>query len=381
MPRRAKGTGSIRKRGKDRWQLRFDGPPDEDGNLTKIAETVVGSRRDAERVLRDRLGVIEDGSYVSKNKVTVREFMQQWLDTYAGTNTRPSTLQGYRSKIRTYINSSFGEVHLQNLRPAHIQKMLADMLARGLSQKTTRDTYMIIKEALSHAIKWGLLNVNPADAVTPPKRRRQEMKMWDVPTIHVFLNAAKKERYGDLYHLAILTGMRRAELLGLRWEHVNLDESWLSVYSTIQRLTGRGVVTGSPKTDQSRRTIALSKGAVELLKETRTRQLEARLKAGPLWEANDLVFCQINGKSFHPNRVSNDFAAIVRKTGSPHLTLKGLRHAHATLLLSAGVHPKIVSERLGHSNISVTMDIYSHVMPGMQEMAAQAIDDRLANQG
>ena len=247
-----------------------------------------------------------------------------------------------------------------------------------LSSQTVRLTHVILKEALSHAVTWGLLTRNPSDAVTPPKPEKQEMEMWDVPIIHTFLEAAKDSPYGDLYHLAILTGMRRGELVGLRWEYVNIDERWLSVASTFQRINGRGIVIGGPKTNSSRRTIALSGDAIDLLKDTRTRQLERRLAVGPLWQDNGYVFSQADGKPLHPDKVTNAFTKIVRDSGLPHLTLKGLRHAHATLLLAAGVHPKIVSERLGHSNISITMDIYSHVMPGMQEAAAQAIDERLA---
>lgn len=170
--------------------------------------------------------------------------------------------------------------------------------------------------------------------------------------------------------------MRREELVSLRWEYVNMDERWLSVASTFQRLYCKGIVIGGPKTNGSWRTIALSGDTIDLLKDIRTNQLERRLAVGPLWQDNGYVFSKADGKPLNPDKVTNAFTKIVRDTGLPHLTLKGLRHAHATLLLGARVHPKIVSERLGHSNI--TMDIYSHVMPGMQEAAARAIDERLA---
>ena len=177
------------------------------------------------------------------------------------------------------------------------------------------------------------------------------------------------------------SGMRRGALVGLQWRYVNLEDRWLSVATTLQRINGRGLVLGTPKTKNSRRTIALSRDAVELLKSVRTRQLENRLAAGPAWQDNGYVFCQKTGKPLHPDRVTNEFSRIVRRAGIPYLSLKGLRHARATLLLSSGVHPKVVSERLGHSNIGVTMDIYSHVMPGMQEAAAHALDERLAMGG
>ena len=169
--------------------------------------------------------------------------------------------------------------------------------------------------------------------------------------------------------------------MGLEWRYVTLEEGWLSVATTLQRINGKGLVIGTPKTKKSRRSIALSQEAVKLLKRVSTLQIEQRLAAGPAWQDNGYVFCQPTGKPLHPEKVTNEFRKIVLRSGLPHLSLKGLRHAHATLMLSAGVNPKIVSERLGHSNIGVTMDIYSHVMPGMQEAAAEALDERLATGG
>ena len=189
--RRAKGAGSVRQRGKGSWQIRYDGPPDANGKITKLSEAVRGSRRDAEKVLRDRLGVVEDGSYVAKNKETVAGFMSRWLDTYAATNTRPSTQCGYEGKTRQYIAPYLGALPLQNLQPANIQKMYADMLGRGLSSQTVRLTHVILKEALSHAVTWGLLNRNPAEAATSPKPEKKRWKCGTCRTSTPFLKPPK----------------------------------------------------------------------------------------------------------------------------------------------------------------------------------------------
>ena len=172
--------------------------------------------------------------------------------------------------------------------------------------------------------------------------------------------------------------MRRSELAGLKWDHVDLVNGRLSVIATLQRIIGQGLVAGQPKTPRSRRSIALASDAIELLHSLRGRQIEQRLDFGELWMNSGYVFTQEGGKPINPPSVSKDFASIVRKAELPHLTFHGLRHAHATLALTAGINPKIVSERLGHSNIAVTMDTYSHVLPGMQEAAAQAVEDLLA---
>ena len=370
--------GSVRQRSKGTWQLRYETAPDAAGFRKQVAETVRGTRKKAESALRERLAQIENGGFVTKSEQTVAQFLDHWLDTYAATNTRLRTQMGYRSNIRRYIVPEIGHVKLQVLQPRHIQEIYAGLLDRGLSERTVRHVHVLLKGALSHAVKWGLLTRNPSDATTPPRPKDKEMEMWDVATLQAFLATANKSRYANIYHLAILTGMRRSELLGVGWSAVDLDNCKLMVARTLQRITGMGLVEDRPKTPKSRRSIALSPEGIALLLRIRAQQAERRLAAGPVWQDQGYVFTQDDGTPIDPDRLSRDFARVVREPGLPHLTVKGLRHAHATLLLSSDVHPKIVSERLGHSNISVTMDIYSHVLPGMQERAALALDQTLA---
>lgn len=369
--------GSIQKRGIN-WRIRYDGPPDATGKRRQVSETVKGAKKDADRVLRDRLAAIENGGYIPRNKETVGEFMRQWLDTYAATNCGPKTQQGYRYLLTHYVEPFIGQIPLQSLTPRHIQSMYTSLLERGLGARTVKHCHTVLKQSLSHAIRWGILVHNPADATTSPRPLRREMGIWDAETIHEFLEAAKSNRFYYLYHLAILTGMRRAELAGLKWDSVDLSEGKLSVTRTLQRIKGKGLVEGQPKTAKSRRLIALGPNAVSLLHEARGRQIEYRLQAGSLWQNTGYVFTQPDGRPVDPEWTSKDFACIVRTANLPHTTLHGLRHAHATLLLTAGVHPKVVQERLGHSGISITLDIYSHVVQGMQEAAALALDARLA---
>ncbi len=379
--RRAKGAGSIRQRGRGSWQIRYDGPPDANGKITKLSEAVRGSRRDAEKALRERLGIVEDGSYVAKNKETVAEFFQQWLDGYVATNCKPKTQQGYRYLLTHYVEPSIGQIPLQSLAARHIQGMYGNLLNQGLSAQTVKHCHTVLKQALSYAIRWGNLVHNPADATTPPRPPSREVEIWNAETVHEFLVAAKSNRFYYLFHLAVLTGMRRAELAGLKWDSVDLNEGTISVTRSLQRIKGEGLVEGQPKTGKSRRLIALSPNAVSLLHELRGKQIEHRLQAGTLWQDSGYVFTQLNGKAIDPEWTSKDFALIVRRANLPYMTLHGLRHAHATLLLTAGVHPKVVQERLGHSGVSITLDIYSHVVQGMQESAALAIDERLSMQG
>ena len=239
-------------------------------------------------------------------------------------------------------------------------------------------THRVLREALSHGIKWGILTRNVADAATPPRPQRAEMVMWDDDTIHRFLDVSEGSRFHGLYHLGILTGLRRSELCGLKWANVDLPRGTLSVVETLQRIPGHGLVAGQPKTGRSRRSVALDPEAVAVFHAVRGRQIEQKLVAGDAWENTGYVFTQDDGTAVDPESTSKDFCAIVRQTGLPHLTLHGLRHLHATLMLSNKESPKVVSERLGHSSIAITMDMYSHVLPGLQEAAALALGQRLA---
>ena len=376
--RRARGAGSVRRTKSGSWEIRYEVPVQNGNDRRQAYETIRGSRRDAERILRERLGAVDSGSHIERTTETVSDFLDRWLQTYVATNTAPSTQRGYEAVIRRYIKPAFGVTPLQGLQPNQIQAMYATLLAQGLSATTALHTHRVLKGALQHAIKWGVLNHNPANATDPPRPTRQEMRMWDVRTIHQFFDASAGNPYKNIYHLAILTGMRRSELLGLQWKDIDWNNATLHVQRSLQRINGRGLVVSQPKTKKSRRAIDLGSSSVDLLKNVKTKQLERRLSTGPVWNDQDFVFTQMDGKPLHPDKVSNEFRRIVKKNNLPHLTLHGLRHAHATLMLSAGANPKIVSERLGHSNVSITLDLYSHLLPGLQKAAAQAVEDILA---
>ena len=316
-----------------------------------------------------------------RDRETVADFLVRWLETYAATNTTLRTREGYQGNITRYINPAIGRVELQKLTTNQIQGIYAALLGKGLSNRTVLHVHRVLSQALKHAVRWGLLSRNPADATTPPRAEQEELEMWDEPTINLFLEAVAGHRFQDFYLLALLTGMRRSELCGLKWESVDLVAGRLGVVRTLQIIKGRGLVEGQPKTAKSRRSIALSPQTIALLHAIRGKQLAQQLEAGPIWQNTGYVLTQADGRSMNPNNVTQEFTAIVRKLGLPHLPLHGLRHAHATLMLTNGENPKIVSERLGHSNIGITMDVYSHVLPGLQEQAVLRLDQRLFGKG
>lgn len=369
--------GSIRKRSNGTLSIRYD-VIDGNGVRKQVEEAVKGSKKNAESVLRERISAVENGGFVSKSAETVTQFIERWLRDYASVNVAPSTMRGYQSKINCYIVPYLGTVKLQALTARHVQAMYSKMLDAGLSASTCLHAHRVIREALNHGVKWGLIVRNPADGATPPRREVKPLDMWDAATINKFLDVVAGSEFRDLYHLAILTGMRRSEILGLEWANVDIDGGVLRIVRTLQRISGHGIHQGKPKTTAGKRSVALSSDAISLLRRVHTAQLEHRLAVGPAWQSYDLVFTQADGKPLHPDKVSYDFRQRVDSAELPYLTFHGLRHAHATMLLQGGVHPRIVSERLGHASIGITLDVYSHVLPNMQESAAIAIDAALA---
>jgi integrase len=240
--------------------------------------------------------------------------------------------------------------------------------------RTILHHHRILRQALQQAVKWQLLARNPADAVEPPHPRRKEMLALDEPQIAMLLEAARPNR---LLHLSVLlavtTGMRRGEILALRWRDIDFEPGVLSVRQSLEE-TKAGLAFKEPKSEKARRTIALPELAIEGLRRRKADQARVKLMMGRSYEDHDLVCCQDDGRPLHPTSLTHVFVNLLRRRNLIRVRFHDLRHSHATILLRKGVHPKIVSERLGHSTVGITLDVYSHVMPGMQEEAARKID-------
>lgn len=223
-------------------------------------------------------------------------------------------------------------------------------------------------------MKWQLLGRNPADAVESPRPLRHEIAAVPPDDLRRLLDAGDQTNFGPLVTVALLTGLRAGELLGLRWQDVDFDNGVLRVQQTCQWLSGEGFIFRQPKSHRSTRPVALTPGTVEILRRVRVKQLEERLAAGTAYEDQGLVFTDALGRPIHPSTLRQTWLGIVKAAGMERLRFHDLRHAHASLLMAQGVHPKIVSERLGHSSVSITLDIYSHVAPGLQAEAAAGLD-------
>ena len=260
---------------------------------------------------------------------------------------------------------------------SQIQGIYAWLLERGLSHTTVLHVHRRLKEMLAHALKWGMIAKNPADGATPPKREKGQMPMWDAATIRRFLDESKGTRYPHIFEFAVMTGMHRSEIAGLKWDAVDLESGRMEVVATLQQIPGHGLVTGAPKTKKSRRNFTLGPSTIELLRVAQGTQQLARIEAGPLWRETGYVFTRADGSPVQPDILTKNFRSMVRELAMPPLSFHGLRRAFATMALQAGMNPKIVSEALRHSNVTIILDTYSHVLPNMQGKLAIAVENIL----
>jgi len=372
--------GHIRKRGKDSWTVVvYVGVDPTTGKERRVWRSVKGTKKDAEILLTQLLNQRQMGIDVPSARLTSGAYLEQWLDAYAKANVGTKTYLRYESLIRIHIAPAIGSLPLAKLRPLHIQNTYGLMRQNGLSPRTILQAHRVLKEALKHAVGWQLLGRNPADSVEGPKVPRAEIRVLSASDVEALIRVAEKTQWGALTHIAVMTGLRMGELLGLRWQDVDLDTGRIYVRQTLQWLSGGRYVFQPPKTHRSARSVALSPATAERLRGHRKEQIESRLLLGAAWsDEHDLVFVTSIGTPMQPSNIRRAHCQILKRAGLPAgIRFHDLRHAHATLLLKEGVHPKIVSERLGHAGISITLDTYSHVIPGLQEEAAAKLDRTL----
>lgn len=347
--------------------------------------TVRGTKKDAERRLSELLHQLDTGSFVRPSKISLSEYLEKWLNEYAWANLGPRTAEGYSQIIRGHISPSLGNIPLTDLKPAHLQGYYSEKLENGrsdgkgaLSARTVRHHHMVLHDALKHAVKWGLLSRNVADAVSTPRCQRPEWHTLSEDDIHNLLEAAKGIPYYDLFYLAIYTGMRRSEILALRWCDVDLTLCQAYVTRSLHRLKTGEIVIRPPKTGKGRRNVALTPSTTLLLKKRLEKRITEMTALGSKVQEENLIFSDLEGRPLLPDSVTQAWRRVTRQIGINGVRLHDARHSHASLLLKQGVHPKVVQERLGHASIQTTLDTYSHVVPGLQEMAAANFDQMLS---
>jgi integrase len=375
-----KMRGHITKRGKDSYSIVLNlGRDPETGKRKQQWVSVKGTKKGAEKKLSELLSQLDNGIYVKPQKTTLAEYLEMWLNEYAKNNLSPRGFERYTGIIRKHLIPDFGKVTLTQLKPEHLQKHYTAKLNDGLSARTVRYHHALIHVALQTAVKRGLVSRNVADAVDPPRIRRNEMRTWDENEVNQFLEGAKESPYFTLFYTVLFTGMRRSELLALRWQDIDFIYSQIYVHRSLHQLKDGRFIFTQPKSVKSNRTIALTPSTILMLREYHEQQKFRRDMLGSPLSDDDLVFSNLEGKPLRPNTITRAWANLASKCGLKVIRFHDARHTHASLMLKQGIHPKVVQERLGHSSIQMTIDTYSHIAPGIQEAAARRFDEILNN--
>lgn len=374
VKKRGNGEGSIIQRPDGLWEARLTLT---DGRRKSFYNK---SRQVVARKLAEALRNREKGAaIITDERLTVVAYLAQWLERMAPPRVRPATHTRYRQQL-AHVIRAYGQLRLTRLTAPQV----ADLYTRlqrpkaegggGRSATSVHHVHVVLRQALNAAVKLGVIAANVTDRVDAPRMQRPPIEPFTAQEAQQFVESARSTRLEALYTLAITTGMREGELLALRWKDVNLDAGALHVVASLQRV-GKGWQIGQPKTARSRRQVALSPLAVEALRAHRARQLAERMAVADVWQDRGLVFCDEIGDQLSPISVTRThYQGLLRRAGLPRRRFHDLRHTAATLMFSQGVHPKVVSEMLGHATIAITLDIYSHALPDMQREAAGAMD-------
>ena len=334
--------------------------------------SVRGTRRMAERVAARLEEDMQSGALIEPAATTVGDYLEQWLETRVRLQNAPRTYQDYRYYVHRFLQPELGHLRLTQLRPLHLQELYVKLRQQGLT-RTVDYVHQVMRKALNDAVQLQLVARNPALAARPPRSRAQPV---DIPSVEVVRAALAAIGGSDIelpIRLAVTTGVRPGELVALRWRDLDLATGRARVRQTLQRISGEGLVFAPTKTHRSTRTIALDAHVVEQLTRHRAIHAARREELGPLYDDHDLVFAQADGRPVEPNVMLQRFRRALPRAGLPPLRIKDLRHVHASIMLSEGVHPRVVQEQLGHASITLTLDTYSHVMPGIQAEAVQRV--------
>ncbi|PPF29923.1 site-specific integrase [Rathayibacter tritici] len=376
MSKRANGEGSVYQRKDGRWTgATYVLQPDGGRRRRQVYGT---TRAEVSSQLADLKSKTDRGIPASISSWTVESYAAHWLANTAHGSLKPSTVANYTWMMRKHVVPAVGRHRLDNLTPAHVRELHTKVAASGVSSRTVQLAHAVLRTMLSEAMREQLVARNVATLVRTPRVERTDVSPWTPQEAALFLETNRSDPHHSLYLAALALGMRKGELLGLRWSDVDLDARELRVRQTVQRLgAGQGMVIGTPKTNRSRRTIPLPQLAVDALTARRRAQLVDQQLMGERWTELGLVFTTSIGTIIEPTNLRRSFDAAIAKAGVRRIRFHDLRHTCASLLLAEGVPMRVVMEILGHSAMAITSDIYAHVMPSALTNAATAIDSAL----
>ncbi|BAR82929.1 DNA integration/recombination/invertion protein [Bacillus thuringiensis serovar tolworthi] len=358
--------GHIRKRG-TKWCIVVDiGTDPETGKRRQKWFSGYKTKKEAEKDVAKKITELHEGTFIQPSKVTVNTFLAEWIEAKK-INVKKSTYDEYRGIIKNHLIPHLGEIKLEKLNGMHIQKFY-NKLNETLSANTINLVHTILSTSLNQAVKFKLIPFNPAKMVESPRKEKTSFHVWDEDEVKHFIKASQKSRYHIAYLLAITTGMRMGEILGLRWQDVDLKNKTISINQTLSHDCKLILDT---KTKQSKRLLPIDDGTTAALQKHKLRVKQEKLKAGQAYYNLDLVVCSQLGNLVFRSQFHVNFKTYIAKADLKVIRFHDLRHTHATLLLKQGVHPKVVSERLGHKDVLITLNKYSHILPGVQEQAVE----------
>ena len=374
-------AGQLIHRRKNSWVIRIHNGNDP-LSKKRMYKTVKfeGDRKAARTELDRRLRAQAEGRETPPPDMTVNEYFDLWFETVAENRYRYKTLEGYKGIIAFDVRTFIGHVKLSDLQPSHIQRIFSAMTARGVCSNTQRRLYSVISTAFDSAVTWGALEVNPLARVEMPRPETKGIRPMTKEEVGRFLAVTDKGRHAEYFRTAVVTGMRPGELAGLRWGDVDFEHCTISIQRSLSWKTRfvEGWILVPPKTERGRRQITIPESLANALAELKKRQEDVRHRAGSTYQYEGFVFANRSGRPAHPRFITRVFKVALARAGLPRkIRLYDLRHTSATLLLRAGEHIKVVSERLGHSGVWITLKIYVHVLPGMQRDAANRIEHLL----
>ena len=377
--------GYLRKRSKNSWTYVIDtGRDPETGKRKQVSRSVPGTKKDAERVMNQHIAQMQRGGYIEPSNMSFGDYIRQWFEDHALVNTRPTTIRGYHSIVYRHLIPKLGSIPLGRLTAIHLQKYYAGLLKGGradgrdggLSEQTIKHHHEVISTSLEQAVRLELLGRSVAKMVTPPSVTPHQAKDLTPEKANRLLEAARETIWHCAIHLALYTGLRRSTILGLRWRDMEFERRCLHITQALHKIQGK-VILREPKSKQSRQPIELDDGTVNMLRHHRETKEADAAHLGYEITDDTLVCSHFERRCLDPSAFSHAVPRIAKKAGLGHITLHELRHTHATILLKAGTHPKVVQDRLGHSTISVTMDRYSHAIPSMQREAVAKFSEQM----
>ncbi len=383
-------SGHLRKRetkgDKSSYQIIIELPVNPTtGKRNRIYKTVRGTKKEAEKVMRKMMDDLENHTYVKDNKITVAEYLKIWFDLYL-TDLSPTTLKGYEYQIENYIiNQDIGKIRLQDLTTSDVQRWInslydeSPLSNKPLSAKTVKNIYHNLCAAIDKAVVLEYVKKNVCKAVSLPKVQKYTAEVYDEEEVQALLNAIKGTDMELPLMIDINLGLRRGELLGLKWKHIDFEKGLISIEDNMvevkKEVSADRVLTKSPKSASGQRVIPISSTLIEYLKKAHSEYLLKKFKMGKDFFDGDYVVCQENGKPYKPNSFTDKFNNFLKKNNLKHIRLHDLRHTNATLMLTQGISPKVAQMRLGHSDYSTTMNIYSHVLKSVETEAAEKIEN------